>query len=142
MDIEKQQINIFQNPSIQKIAIANPKHAPYGRAAKEALEYYHLFDQVSSKLVFGENVAQAAQFAESGAADIGIIALSLAVASPMKKQGIYWEIPQNAYTLLEQEGVILEWAKEKKAVYIWKEFLLSDSARTILSRYHFSLPMK
>ncbi|MBX9704580.1 MAG: molybdate ABC transporter substrate-binding protein, partial [Silvanigrellaceae bacterium] len=64
-DVQKQQINIFQDPKVQKIAIANPKHAPYGRVAKQALEHYKIYDQLSSKLVFGENIAQTAQFVES-----------------------------------------------------------------------------
>jgi molybdate transport system substrate-binding protein len=142
LDVQKQQINIFKDPKIQKIAIANPKHAPYGRVAKQALEHYKIYDQLSSKLVFGENIAQTAQFVESGSADIGIISFSLAGASPMKEQGVYWEIPQGAYTPLEQQGVVLEWAKEKKAVFIWKSFLLSDAARDIFTRHHFNLPKK
>ena len=74
----------LREPTVKKIAIANPKHAPYGRAAVAAMEYFKVYDQVKDKLVLGENISQAAQFIESGACEIGIIALSLALAPTMK----------------------------------------------------------
>ena len=77
----------LREPTVKKIAIANPKHAPYGRAAVAAMEYFKIYDQVKDKLILGENISQAAQFIESGACDIGIIALSLAVAPTMKSKG-------------------------------------------------------
>ena len=83
----------LRQPSVKNIAIANPKHAPYGRAAVAAMEHFKVYDTVKDRLVLGENVSQAAQFVESGAADIGIIALSLALAPAMSTKGTYWEIP-------------------------------------------------
>ena len=83
----------LREPTIKKIAIANPKHAPYGRAAVAAMQYFKVYDQVKDKLILGENISQAAQFIESGACDAGIIALSLALAPAMKAGGQYWEIP-------------------------------------------------
>ena len=78
----------LRDPTVKKIAIANPKHAPYGRAAVAAMEYFKVYDQVKDKLILGENISQAAQFIESGACDIGIIALSLAVAPAVKSKGM------------------------------------------------------
>src|SRR5438874_5409872 len=94
-------IKALQHPSIKKIAIANPKHAPYGRAAVAAMEHFKVYDRVKDKMVLGENISQAAQFIESGACDIGIVALSLALAPSMKAAGKYWEIPMEAHPPLE-----------------------------------------
>src|SRR6185503_10066402 len=104
-------IESLKHPSVRKIAIANPEHAPYGKAAVAAMQKLGIYEAVKDKLVFGENIAQTAQFVDSGAADIGIIALSLAVAPAMKGKGRYWEIPLDAYPRLNQGGVILPWAK-------------------------------
>ena len=84
--------------TVRKVSIANPKHAPYGRAAVAALEHFKLYDTVKGKLVMGENISQAAQFVESGASDAGIIALSLAMAPTMKAAGKYWEVPADAHS--------------------------------------------
>ncbi|WP_455242524.1 molybdate ABC transporter substrate-binding protein, partial [Petrachloros mirabilis] len=90
-------LEVLQDPVIKKVAIANPKHAPYGRAAVAAMEHYKIYDKVKDRLVFGENVSQAAQFIQSGACEIGIVALSLAAAPAMKAAGTYWEIPQETH---------------------------------------------
>jgi molybdate transport system substrate-binding protein len=124
-------IESLKHPLVRKIAIANPEHAPYGKAAVAA---------VKDKLVFGENIAQTAQFVDSGAADIGIIALSLAVAPAMKDKGRYWEIPLDAYPRLNQGGIILPWAKNPKLAQEFKTFVLSASGKTILRRYGFFMP--
>ncbi|MDD5349988.1 MAG: molybdate ABC transporter substrate-binding protein, partial [Chthoniobacteraceae bacterium] len=96
VDVAKLGIKALLESSIHKIAIANPEHAPYGRAAVEALKALKVYEQVQPKLVFGENIAQTAQFVQSGAADIGIIALSLAIAPKMSEAGRYWEVPLDA----------------------------------------------
>ena len=105
----------LRDPTVKKIAIANPKHAPYGRAAVAAMEHAHVYDHVKDKLVLGENISQAAQFVESGAADVGIIALSLALAPPMQAAGHYWEIPADAYPPIEQGAVMIMGGKNQKS---------------------------
>src|ERR1700753_3210691 len=75
LDPAKEKMNILLTPAVNKIAIANPAHAPYGKRAEESLHHYDLYDKVQSKLVIGENIAQTAQYAQTGAAEIGIIAL-------------------------------------------------------------------
>ena len=99
-----------------------------------------IYHAVKEKLVYGENIAQTAQFVESGAADIGILALSLAAAPAMKGKGRYWEVPLDAYPRLEQGGVILPWAKNRKAAQDLRAFVLSDAGKTILRRYGFFMP--
>ena len=123
--------------SVRHVAIANPQHAPYGRAAEAALRSLGIYGSVERKLVLGENVAQALQFVQSGAAEIGIVALSLALAPPVRGQGRYWEVPDTAYPKIEQGGVIL---KESKAAREFRSFLLDEVGRRILKKYGFSLP--
>jgi molybdate transport system substrate-binding protein len=126
-----------------RISIANPRHAPYGRAARSALEYYDLWESVSPRLVLAENVAQAAQFAESGAAAMAIIALSLASSDPLRDAGHFWEIPPQAHPALAQGGVILPHARNTGRLTAARSFaawMQSDRARLILERYGFSLP--
>ncbi|MDH5739970.1 MAG: molybdate ABC transporter substrate-binding protein [Nitrospira sp.] len=130
----------LRQPSIGKIAIANPKHAPYGRAAVAAMEHFKIHDEVKDRLVFGENVSQAAQFVESGAADIGIIALSLALAPAMKDKGTYWEIPLEAYPPLEQGAVILGSSKHHEQAKRFLEFMKSRQGQVIMARYGFDVP--
>jgi molybdate transport system substrate-binding protein len=98
---------------IRKISIANPEHAPYGRAAVAALRHEKVYDKVRDRLVLGENISQAAQFVESGNADIGILALSLVLAPPLKSQGTYYEIPTSFYPAIDQAVVILKSSKQK-----------------------------
>jgi molybdate transport system substrate-binding protein len=128
------------DPSVRKVAIANPKHAPYGRAGEAALKHFGVYDQVKDRLVLGENIAQTAQFVESGAADVGVIALSLALAPAMRDKGRYWEVPLDAYPRLEQGGAILSWAKDKEAAQALRSFIMSEAGRAILQRYGFRQP--
>ena len=130
----------LREPTIRKIAIANPKHAPYGRAAVAAMEYFKVFDEVKDKLIFGENISQAAQFIESGACDTGVIALSLALAPAMKARGTYWEIPANAHPPLEQGAVILKQSKNPETARQFLEFIKGAQGQEIMQRYGFTLP--
>jgi molybdate transport system substrate-binding protein len=107
IDVEGLKFESLLHPSVKKIAIANPDHAPYGRAAKESLLRSGIFEKVKDKLVMGENISQAAQFVQSGAADIGIIALSIAMSSEMRENGKYWEIPEEYHNPLRQGFILL-----------------------------------
>ncbi|GKS57947.1 molybdate ABC transporter substrate-binding protein [Nitrospira sp.] len=138
--VETQGIQVLLDPSVRKIAIANPKHAPYGRAAVGALEHFKLRERVSDKLVLGENISQTAQFVQSRAADIGIIALSLALAPAMKERGKYWEIPTNAHPPLEQGVVVLKSSTNQDGAKAFLDFLRSEEGQTIMKRYGFVLP--
>lgn len=133
-------MDVLLDPSINKIAIANPKHAPYGRAAVSALEYFKLCDRVKDKFVLGENVSQTAQFAQSGAADIGIIALSLALAPSVRSVGSHWLIPQEAHPRIDQGAAIVKASKNQDGGRKFLEFLQTPAARTVMKRYGFLLP--
>jgi molybdate transport system substrate-binding protein len=124
----------------RRIAIANPRHAPYGRAAEAALRNAGVWAAVEPKLVLGENVAQAAQFAQSGAADAGIIAKSVATAPAMREAGRSWDVPQEAYPPLTQGGLILPWAISREAAARFRDYLLSDEGRQVLASYGFGTP--
>lgn len=139
IDPAKLGLDSVTHPSVQKIAIANPEHAPYGRAARAALEKAGLYDQVKPKLVLGENISQAAQFVQSGNAQIGIVALSLAV-SPAMRSGKRWEIPTDSYPPLTQAVVVLNNSRSKPAAGKFIAFLKSDSAIATLARFGFSQP--
>jgi molybdate transport system substrate-binding protein len=140
LDLDKLGIRAVADPAVKKLAIANPKHAPYGRAAEAAMKKLGVYDNVKDRLVMGENIAQTAQFVESGSADVGIIALSLALAPPMHDKGRYWTVPLDAYPRLEQDGVILSWAKDREATQALRDFMTGTEARSILKRYGFMLP--
>ncbi|HLK06270.1 MAG TPA: molybdate ABC transporter substrate-binding protein [Candidatus Acidoferrum sp.] len=127
------------DPSVQKIAIANPDHAPYGRAALEALKNSGLYEKIKSKLVFGENISQAAQFVQSGAAQIGILAASI-TASPSFALGHSWKIPQDQYTPLLQSFVVLKTSANKDAALAFVAYVKSPAAQAILEKYGFAKP--
>lgn len=132
-------LRVLLDPAIRKIAIANPRHAPYGRAAVAALQFEKIYEQVEPKLVFGENISQAAQFVESGNADVGILALSLAVAPAMRSKGRYFEIPQNAHPPIEQAAVILKSSQRKQAALQFLQFLKKPETISLLQEYGFSV---
>jgi molybdate transport system substrate-binding protein len=142
LDVDKLGIRAVADPAVRKVAIANPRHAPYGRAAEASLKHAGLYDQVKDRLVLGENVAQAAQFVDTGAADVGIFALSLAVAPTMRDRGRYVEVLADSYPPLEQGGVILTSAKGKEAAQALREFLTGEEGRAILAKYGFRRPEK
>jgi molybdate transport system substrate-binding protein len=140
LGIEGRGMDALLDPAIRKIAIANPKHAPYGRAAVAAMRHFRVYDRVKDKLVFGENVSQAAQFVASGAADVGIVALSLALAPPMKAAGRHWEVPATAHETIEQGAVVLKTAKNPDGARAFLTFVRGAEARQIMTRYGFVLP--
>ncbi|MDP3089362.1 MAG: molybdate ABC transporter substrate-binding protein [Nitrospira sp.] len=139
LDVSKG-LDVLREPGIKKIAIANPKHAPYGRAAVAAMESSRVYESVREKLILGENISQAAQFIESGACEIGIIALSLALSPAMSGKGAYWEIPVEAYPPLEQGAVILKQSRNQEAARRFLEFLKGPQGQDIMRRYGFLLP--
>jgi molybdate transport system substrate-binding protein len=128
----------LRDPRVRTIAIANPAHAPYGRAAVAALRTLGVEGRPTRRLVLGENVAQAAQFVESGAADVGLISLSLALAPLMKEHGRTWEIPPSAYPAFEQGGVVPTSARNAPGGRAFATWLRSDQGRAVLERFGFT----
>ncbi|HZJ12758.1 MAG TPA: molybdate ABC transporter substrate-binding protein [Methyloceanibacter sp.] len=123
---------------VRKFAIANPEHAPYGRRAEEALRHAGLWEAIKDKLVFGENVSQAAQFATSGATQGGIIAYSLALSPEVSKLGTYALIPDDWHEPLRQRMALIKGAGETARLFF--AFMQGPSARAIMGRYGFVLP--
>ena len=130
-------LNILLDPSIRKVSIANPSHAPYGRAAEAALRRAGLYDRIKDKLVLGENISQAAQFVETSNADIGILALSLATSPTMQSRGRFAPVPADLYPPLQQAAVILASSRKKPAARQFLQFLQRPDAKAILRRYGF-----
>lgn len=124
-------------PNLRHLAIANPQHAPYGRAAEAALHTLGVYDGLRQKLVFGENVAQTLEFAQSGAADAAVVALSLALAPRVRGQGRYWELPPESYPKIEQAGVIV---KDSPAARAFRDWMLAPAGTRVLKQYGFSVP--
>ena len=139
LDVKRLGSETLTQPTVRKVAIANPAHAPYGRAAEAALKKLEIYDRIKDHLVLGENIAQTAQFVESGSADVGVIALSLAMSPAMRDKGRYWEIPIDSYPPLEQAGIILNWAKDLEAAKQFKAFVTGTDGRAILKEYGFTV---
>ncbi|MBC6609923.1 molybdate ABC transporter substrate-binding protein [Hymenobacter sp. BT507] len=137
LDPRKQGMNALLNPAIHKIAMANPAHAPYGQKAQEALQHYNLYDKLKPRLVLGENISQTAQYATTGAADVGILALSLARSPQLRRQGHYYLIPADAHTPLEQAYVVMKRAAGNPAAASFTAFISGASAKAALKRYGF-----
>jgi molybdate transport system substrate-binding protein len=130
------------DPKIKRVAMANPAHAPYGQRADECLKYYRLYDKLKHKLVFGENIAQAAQFAQSGNAEAGIIALSLALAPSMLKTGKYFLIDEKSYSPLEQGFVMMKQSATNDQSARFVAFISGKVGRDIFRKYGFTYPDK
>ena len=138
-DVAKDKWSALLDARVQKIAIANPSLAPYGRAAVAALQQAGIYQRVQAKLVYGENISQAAQFVQSGNAQAGIIAHSLAL-SPGMKDGRAWEIPADMYPPIEQGAVALKSAKNKTGALEFLNFVKSAVGQAILEKHGFAIP--
>ena len=140
LDVEHEGMQILLDPSVKKISIANPQHAPYGRAAEATLKHYGLYDRVADRLVLGENISQAAQFVESGNAQAGFVALAHAASPAMKGKGKYWEVPAEAYPQLAQGVVVLSHSQHKKEAADFLAYIKTKESGDVLRKYGFTLP--
>jgi molybdate transport system substrate-binding protein len=136
----KRGLAVLTDPSVHKIAIANPEHAPYGRAAVAAMKHEGVYDQVSGKLVMGENISQTAQFVQSGNADLGLLALSLAVAPNLKEKGRYELVPTSDYPPIEQAAVIIKSSKKKETAQQFLTFIKTPAIVSLMRDYGFTVP--
>jgi len=127
------------DPTVKKIAIANPSHAPYGQAAVAAMQKEGIYEKVKDKFVLGENISQTATFIASGSADIGVIALSLALAPSIKDKGRYAEVPSNEYPPIDQACVILNSSKNKELAQEFLSYVKGAAVSDLLERYGFDV---
>jgi molybdate transport system substrate-binding protein len=140
LDLDRLGMQALLDSSVQKVSIANPQHAPYGRAAVAALRHFGMYDKLAGRLVLGENVGQAAQFAESGNAQVGIIALAHAVAPSVRPLGRYWIIPAGSYPPLQQGVVVISRSKKKTLAGQFLQFLASPESQAIFRQFGFVVP--
>ena len=137
-----QGLSVLTQTNIKRIAIANPEHAPYGQAAKAALQQAKMWQAIQPKLVLGENIAQTLQFVQTQNADVGVVALSLLRAPQLAGQGQYWLIPTHFYPPLEQAMVVTKRGKNNPLAYDYLKFIKSPPAQKILADYGFLAPTK
>jgi molybdate transport system substrate-binding protein len=140
LDLEAVGMNAVIDPSIVKIAIANPDVAPYGAAAVEAMQSLGVYDAAQDRLVLGDNISQTAQFVQFGAADVGIIALSLALAPELSDEGVYWIVPDDAYQPIVQAGVIPSASEHREEADELRQFVLGTEGQEILSQFGYLPP--
>jgi molybdate transport system substrate-binding protein len=129
----------FLDPSVKKIAVANPQHAPYGQAAVAAMKSQNVYEKVKDRFVLGENISQTASFVVSGSADVGIVALSLALSPNMKDKGRYVEVPADEYPPIEQACVILGSSKNKETARQFMAFIKTSAIADVLRSYGFDV---
>ncbi len=141
MDLSKG-VSVLSDPGIQKIALANPELAPYGRQAVNALKFYKLYDQLQKELVLGESIAQANQFITTGAADIGFTAESVVLSPNMKGKGKWIEVDPQSYQPIAQGVVVLRYGDQNnsKEAQEFFNFLFSAPAQEIFKKYGYKLP--
>jgi len=140
LDASKMTLESLTDPKITRVAIANPKHAPYGKRAEEALRAAGLWEKIEPKLVYGENIAHTAQFVQTGNAQVGIIALALAVNPELANKGGYWLIPDKLHNPLEQGFIITKRAEGNALARRFADYMGSQPARAVMTKYGFVLP--
>jgi molybdate transport system substrate-binding protein len=138
----KQGMNILKSPAVKKVAIANPKLAPYGREAMHALEHFKLNKEIESKLIFGESIGQVNQYIDSQSVEIGFTAKSVVLAPQLQGHGTWVEVPRDSYEPIEQGMVILKHGNETNAAAAkqFMTFMASAQARKILEQFGYILP--
>jgi molybdate transport system substrate-binding protein len=131
-----QRLEDLTRPEVRRIAIANPEHAPYGMAAREAMQSAGVWDSVRPKLVYGENIRQALQFAETGNVDVAIVALSLSIQS----DGLWVRVPETLHAPLDQALAVVRGSKREREASAFADFVMSEDGRAIMRTYGFASP--
>ncbi len=133
-------LGVLLNERVRFVAIANPAHAPYGQAAVEAFRAAGMYSRLQSKLVFSENISQTLQFVRTGNADVGIVALSLVVAPPVRETGRYWVIPAYLHRPIRQAAGVLAQSEQRQTARAFLAFVNSPAGRSTMRRHGFTLP--
>jgi molybdate transport system substrate-binding protein len=127
-------LDLLRSPALQRLAIANPDRAPYGRAAVAALQSLKLYDALKPKIVTAENISQTAQFADTGNADAGLISLTSAMTAKLSADGAYWTVPANLYPPIEQGAVIVSKTTQRQSALRFLQYLLSPAVQAELKK--------
>lgn len=141
LDVSKG-LSVVLEPQVKKIAIANPDNAPYGANTVQALKNSGLYNKITDKLVWGENINQTAQFASSGNAEIGFIALSLAFSPEMKNKGTYYVLPREECPWIEQAAVLIKGNQDDEETIRFFDYITSPSCDSIWEKYGYGLVKK
>lgn len=129
-------ITDLTRPEVKRIAIANPEHAPYGMAARDALQRSGIWEAVKPKLVYGENIRQTLQYAQTGNVEVAIVALSLS----MQSEGHWVLVPEELHKPLDQGMAVIKGTKNERAARKFADFILGPQGQAIMKRYGFTLP--
>jgi molybdate transport system substrate-binding protein len=127
-------LDLLRSPELKRLAVANPERAPYGRAAVAALTSLKLYDTLKPRIVTAENIAQAAQFVDSGNADAGLISLTSAMTPRLSLSGSYFVIPRDLYPPIEQGAAIVSKTTQRAAVHKLLDYLLSAPVQAQLAK--------
>jgi molybdate transport system substrate-binding protein len=133
-------LDSLRSPSLRTVAVANPEHAPYGRAARAAIEKLGLTDTLKAKLVVAENIAQTAQYADSGNAEAGLISLTSALTPRLSSSGKYVAMPEDSYPPILQGAVVLSHGPNAAEAHQFLDFLLSPPIRKQLAEHGLKAP--
>jgi molybdate transport system substrate-binding protein len=142
LDLDGRGLLALADPSAGKVAMPNPAVAPYGRAAREALEKAGIYEKVKDRIVLGQNVGQAAQFAQTGNVAAAFLPRSLIVVPPLSREGRSWLVPADGHAPIEQAGVVLKGARQPALARELAAFLASDEARQVLTRLGYGVPAR
>lgn len=140
-DVSKLQLSDLRAPRFARIAIANPRHAPYGQVARQAMKNSGVWNELEGRLVFGENVAQATQFVRSRNAQVGIIALSLVIHPELASEGGHALVPESLHQPLEQVWVVMKASTQSSIAEQFAHFLQAPSSQGLLQEFGFSVPI-
>ncbi len=140
LDPAKDGWKVLSNPAIRRIAMANPAVAPYGRAGEAALRRAGLYDQLKARLVFAENIAQAAQFCQAGSAEAGLLSAAQAGHPAMTEAGRVWVVPAGAYPLLRQGGGVLKGSRCPEQARAFRDYLTGPDGQALLARHGYGKP--
>lgn len=128
------------NPLITHIAMASPEIAPYGKAARESLEYFNMYEKLGPRLVFGESISQTNQFIISGAVGVGFTALSVVKAPRLEKKGRWSLVPPESYSPIQQGIAMLQQPSDSEIAAAFYDFMFTDTAQHILQKYGYGIP--
>jgi molybdate transport system substrate-binding protein len=142
LDVSKEGLKALKDPSVKKVAIANPATAPYGARAQALLKSQGYYDGLKDKLVIGENISQAAQYAFTGNAEIGFVALSLTLAPDMKEKGYTYVVPSSMYEPVEQACILIKTTVLNTEAIKFRAYVLSPATRSIWEKYGYTVPTK
>lgn len=139
LELEQRGLAALLDPGVRKVAVPNPRTAPYGRAAESALRAAGVYEALKGRLVFGQNVSQTAQFAQTGSAQAGLVPLSLAMTPPLSDEGRHWKVPEQSHQPIRQDGVVLKRASEPQLARELADFV-QGPGRATLERYGYTAP--